>query len=212
MPKINSLSPIAAGLLTLCFSLSAQTQAKELLFPSFPASFEKATYQGQQGCIPDDSRALFAVSKNENLKYIGSHSQMTFAKEGSFIMHMVYGDDIGYGYILENRGAGKYCAQQKITNYKKHVNLNAVKTSYQITPEDCTFSPQVLNLCGTLEQVANRLFKAGYKADWQANDQNGNFITMISGTGQSWLLTTNKETGATIFTGAGKGEFKPASN
>ena len=164
MPKINSLSPIAAGVLTLCFSFSAQTQAKELPFPSFPESFEKTSYQGQKGCIPDDTRYFFAVMKNEGLEYIGGHSQITFAKEGLFIMDVLYGKDIGYGYILENRGAGKECTQQKITNFKKQINLNAVKTSHQVTPNDCTFSPQVLNLCGTLEQVANRLFKAGYKA------------------------------------------------
>ena len=67
MLKKNSLSPVAAGVLTLCFSFSAQTQARELPLPSFPASFEVAEYQGQKGCIPDATKFKFAGMEKDSL-------------------------------------------------------------------------------------------------------------------------------------------------
>ena len=202
----------AAGIMALGLSFNAQAQ-DDLPFPSFPASFEASVYQGQQGCMPNDSRYLFAVAKNEGLDYVGSHSQLTTASDGSFIMHLVNGKDKNYGYILENRGNGAYCVNQKITNFKDHDQLNLIQVNHRqaLKPEDCTFEPQVLNLCGTFERLSARLINAGYSQDWQAKNERGNTMTMFSGTGQSWILTTNAQTGATIFTGAGKGEFVPAS-
>jgi hypothetical protein len=201
---------IAAGLLTLSFSMAAQSQTKELPFPSFPASFKVAEYKGQKGCIVDDFRAIFAVAKNEGLDFIGLHPQVETPKDGVYIMDVLYSKENGYGYIIENRGHEKRCINQKLTNLSSQndVSLKPVKISKTIETTDCTFDPQILNLCGSLQQLSNRLLKAGYSIDWQAQNEDGNINTMLSGTGQSFILTTHAKTGATIFTGVGKGEFK----
>jgi hypothetical protein len=204
---------LTAGVLALGVAFSAQAQ-DELPFPSFPSSFAEASYQGQQGCIPNDDKFLFAVSKNEGLDYIGIHPQIETPKDGMFIMEVVHSKDKGYGYILENRGHGSICVNQPVADLKTHNELNLMPAHHRgaLKAEDCTFEPQVLNLCGTFEQVSARLINAGYSQDWQAKNSDGNTITMLSGTGQSWILTTNAETGATIFTGAGKGEFTAPVN
>lgn len=199
---------IAAGLLTLSFSMAAQSQAKELPFPSFPANFEKATYQGKKGCIASNSKYKFAVMTNEGLKNYGSHSMYSTPKEGTYVLDMVYNHVKGYGYILSRKGDGKICVSELISDLKKRITPSLLSNDSTIETKDCSFSAAVLNLCGTFKQLSERLTKAGYRYDWQAKNEEGNIITMLSGTGQSWILTTHAQTGATIFTGAGKGEFE----
>lgn len=195
---------------------TAQTvQQDPLPFPMLPASFKDATHQGQKGCIADDQNVgyvLGGIARNEGMDYIGAHPQVQIPQDGVFIMDVLYSKAKGYGYILENRGQGKRCINQVITDLKTHEELNLIQTQpvhhqESLKPEDCTFAPQVINLCGTFEQISGRLSAAGYSKDWQAKNEDGHTMTMMSGTGQSWILTTHKDTGATIFTGAGKGEF-----
>ena len=199
---------LSAGLLALSLSFNAQAQEK-LPLPSFPASFEAAEYQGQKGCVPNDPQYRFSVMENEGMINVGSHPMLSTPQVGAHIMVMMYNQDKDYGYMMSNKADGKLCVTQKINNVKFHDQLNLIKVHHSeaLKPEDCTFAPQVLNLCGTFEQISGRLSNAGYSLDWQAENINGNTITMMSGTNQSWILTTNKDTGATIFTGAGKGEF-----
>lgn len=196
---------LAALGLILCAYAQAQTN---LLFPMAPASFPESTYQGQSGCAQNIPELIFAITKNEGLDYIGLHPQVQVPKDGVFGMIIYHHSFKNYGYILEYRGQGKRCINQKIFSLKLDKNIDHnIPTKREITPEDCTFAPQVINLCGTLQQLIERLEKGGYRPDWQAVNEDGHTLTMLSGTGQSWILTTHKDTGATIFTGAGKGEF-----
>lgn len=189
---------------------TAQTaQERVLPFPSFPASFETSVYQGQQGCIPDDNRYEFAVMKNEGMSDFGVHPKLNIPGKGVFVMPLFYNAAKDYGYLMSQKGDGKVCVAEKITGLKTHEQLNLMNVSHAaaLTPEDCTFAPQVVNLCGTFERISARLINAGYSQDWQAKDSSGNTMTMFSGTGQSWITTTHAKTGATIFTAAGQGEF-----
>ncbi len=198
----------------LGIAFCANALAKQnLVFPSFPANFEESTFQGSSGCSSDDARMVFAISKNEGLEHIGAHPIIQTREDGVFITSIFFSMDKNYGWMMKSYGNGELCINQKIANLKLNKNIRR-DLSHQkpIEPEDCTFAPQVINLCGTLQQLIERLEKGGYSPDWQAVNENGHTMTMMSGTGQSWILTTHKDTGATIFTGAGKGEFVFSDN
>ena len=187
--------------------------AKNLPLPSFPASFEVAEYQGQKSCVPNDPKYRFAVMENEGMTNVGRHPMFSPPQEGAYILVIMYNQEQHYGYIMSNRADGKLCVVKKISNLELQekatlLNFNKMNEIDLIKANECTFEPQVLNLCGTFKQLSERLTKAGYRYDWQAKNEDGNIITMLSGKGQSWILTTHAQTGATIFTGAGKGEFK----
>ncbi|ATI01965.1 MULTISPECIES: hypothetical protein [Cycloclasticus] len=204
---------IAAGVLSFSFSMAAQSQAKELPLPAFPATFEDAVYNGEKGCIPNDPKYRFAVMENEGMTNVGRHPMLSIPREGAYILVMMYNKELHYGYMMSNKADGKLCVVNKIHYLESQekatlLNFNKVTEIDLIKTNECTFEAQVLNLCGTFKQISERLTKAGYRYDWQAKNEDGNIITMLSGAGQSWILTTHAQTGATIFTGAGKGEFK----
>ena len=148
--------------------------------------------------------------ENEGMSYLGKHHRMDTPRIGLHLMMLMYNSDKDYGYLMSNVGDGMDCVAQKLINLKFHkkINFKDMSLSQEIKPEHCNFEPPMLNLCGTFKQLSERLTKAGYRYDWQAKNEDGNIITMLSGTGQSWIITTHAQTGATIFTGAGKGEFK----
>lgn len=202
MPKINSLSPIAAGLLTLCFSFSAQTQAKDLPFPDYPAKFE--------GCIDSNARALFAVSKNEgDLVNFGMHPIIQTPEDGVHAMITVYSSSKDYGYVLTDKGNHKWCVSEKLTNYsfRESRNHKALLKTSEYTVDECSFTSKFSDTCGTFGRLSGALINKGFKIDFQANNQKGFIYTYLSGNGKSYRLTTHPETGATVITGNSTKEF-----
>jgi hypothetical protein len=186
--------------------------AKNLPLPSFPASFEVAEYQGEKGCIPNSLEYRFAVTENEGMANIGRHSMLSTASEELHIMELLHNLSGSYGYMMSNKADGKLCISERMNNLKFRSQVEVPETQHSevFNTKDCSFTPSVINLCGSFEHISGRLIKAGYRYDWQAKKINGNILTMLSGSPaeQSWILETSYETGATIFVGAGKGEFK----
>lgn len=214
MKQLNLISRALALVVSIpAFITATYAATGELPFPSFPASFEDSTFQGKSGCSSDDARMVFAISKNEGLEHIGAHSRIETRIDGVFITSIFFSMNKNYGWMMKSYGNGELCINQKIINLKLNRDiLRNLSQQEPITPEDCTFAPQVINLCGTLQQLIERLGKGGYSPDWQAVNEEGHTMTMMSGTGQSWILTTHTDTGATIFTGMGKGEFVFSNN
>jgi len=201
---------VSTCLVGLSLSWSASAQSKNIPLPMYPASFEESVYNRQKGCVPSNDKIVFAVMENEGMLYYGRHPKMDTPQTGLHFLDLMYSPDKNYGYTMSNIGNGMECVTRKLRNFKFRGNVVTLRSteSQNIKREDCAFEPPMLTLCGTFEQLSARLIKAGYTYDWQAKDEQDNTITMLSGTGQSWMLTTHKKTGATIFTGAGKGEFE----
>ena len=211
MLKKNSLSPVAAGVLTLCFSFSAQTQARELPLPSFPASFEVAEYQGQKGCIPDDTKFKFAVMENEGMVIAGMHPLIDTAKTGVHTMHFNDNPRKHYGYTMSFRDDGKQCIYNKIENVRFGNNVqNSLyeDIKHEVTANDCNFDVMVINICGSFKSVTTRLTNAGYKFDWSGHLSPQHSLTLLTKDEQSFYLKTDRKTGATIITGVGKGAYQ----
>ncbi|MEC7702018.1 MAG: hypothetical protein VX740_07765 [Pseudomonadota bacterium] len=203
---------LAASVMALSVSFGAQAQ-DELKFPSFPASFETATYQGQQGCIPNDDRYEFAVMKNEGMERVGGHPLLETRKDGLHVMSMMYNAEKGYGYTLSIKGDGMICVADKYETMKFSDELSNVFTTVAnvtkspLTPADCEFADKAVNICASYEALTAKLINGGYHYDWQGQRADGKTVTMMSGADQSFQLMTDNSTGATIITGIGKGEF-----
>tara|TARA_Y100000815_G_scaffold20223_1_gene17292 strand:- start:1070 stop:1756 length:687 start_codon:yes stop_codon:yes gene_type:complete len=208
----NALTFLTASVMVLSVSFGAQAQ-DELKFPSFPASFETAEYQGQKGCIPNDDRYEFAVMKNEGMERVGGHPLLETRKNGLHVMSMMYNAEKGYGYSLSIKGDGKMCVTDKYVSMKFSNQLSnnfttiAAKTKSPLTPEDCNFAEKAVNTCGSYHTLTNKLVKRDYRFDWQGTRADGKIATMLSGENQSFLLLTDAKTSATIIIGIGKGEF-----
>lgn len=190
------------------------TQEKSLPFPSFPASFEAAYFNGKYGCIPDDARYQFAVMKNEGLVLAGMHPLMETAQTGVHIMNFLYHPDKNYGYTLAFRNEGTQCVYNKVTDVKFKSELtnvfSTVNSSSQspITADDCNFDIKAVNICGSFEAVTGRLTKAGYEFDWSGNINNGDYrLSLMTKGNQSFYLKTDAGNGATIIMGVGKGAY-----
>jgi len=197
--------------LALCLPVSAQSQIKVLPLPAFPASFEVAEYQGQKGCITDDTRYKFAVMENEGLHLAGMHPLLDTAKTGVHIMNYLYHPKKNYGYTLSFKSDGKQCIYNKINNmkFRNRVTTNLFSdVEHKVTEADCNFDVKAVNLCGSFKAVTTRMTKAGYKFDWSGNIGNGFTLTLISKSEQSFYLKTKDSTAATIITGVGKGAYK----
>lgn len=184
-------------------------QQESLPFPSFPASFEEATYQGQKGCLPNDSRMIFAISKNEGMVRFGTSPVIQTPEDGVHTMLAVYNAAKDYGYILTSKADGKICVSDKLTDYSFKKSGSFVALAEQVTYEvaNCQFTPHYTNTCGTFNRLSGALINKGFEIDYQAMSSDGHIDTFLSGNGKSYRLTTHSETGATVITGNGTEEF-----
>lgn len=215
MPKINSLSPIAAGLLTLCFCISADAKSDERPFPMLPATLEEAVYQGQRGCVADNNDTdlvIGAIARNEGLSVVGALGLIETTKDGVHSFQMMRRQNGNYAYILANKADGKLCVTDKFTkvSFKKAGKFSSlnITTSDKYTSTQCDFVQRYGQICGTFNQVSSSLMKNGFAIDWQGKNADGDIQTLLSGKGKSYLLTTDDKTGATVVTGVGDYEFK----
>lgn len=215
MPKINSLSPITAGVLTLCFSFSADAQSAERPFPILPATLEEAVYQGQKGCIADNERTeviLTGISANEGTMIVGAQKYIETTNDGAHFFQMIYSKNKDYAYILADKAQGKLCVTDKLTevSFKKAGKFSSlnITTSAKYTSTQCDFVQRYGQICGTFNQVSTSLIKNGFAINWQGKNADGDIQTLLSGKGKSYLLTTDDKSGATVVTGVGDYEFK----
>lgn len=178
------------------------TQEKSLPFPDYPAKFG--------GCIDNNARALFAVSKNEgDLVNFGMHPIIQTPENGIHAMITVYSPTKDYGYILTDKGEGKWCTSQKLTNYtfKGIGDHKALTQNRQYADDECDFTSKFSSTCGTFNRLSGALISKGFMIDYQAINERGHIDTMLSGNGKSYRLTTHSETGATVITGNATQEF-----
>lgn len=89
----NSIFIMAVVFLSSCENDSHKYQASDappasttsLPFPDYPSKFE--------GCVADDNRTSFAVSRNEGKELLGIHSQIQTPEQGWHAMMVYYGDN-----------------------------------------------------------------------------------------------------------------------
>ena len=190
-------------------SVSLDTN-KVLPFPLLPASIEESTQSGQKGCIPSDENYFFGVTENEGLITLGALSFIQTPESGAHALVVAYNIEKDYGYTLTNKGDGMLCASEKLTNFKIQPTLQASSASNPepFSAKDCSFTRRYTEMCGTFNKLAGGLQRTGFKISWSAEKTNGDTLTLLSGKGKSYYLTTSKATGATVITGSGEDEFE----
>jgi hypothetical protein len=188
----------------------SQDAKKDLPFPLLPASIAESTYNGQKGCIPSDKNYLLAVTENEGHVTLGVLNLIQTPKSGAHSLIVTYNAEKDYGYTLTNIGDGMLCSSEKLTNFRIQPLLQAptVSNPAPFTAQDCSFTRRYTEMCGTFNKLAGGLQRTGFEINWSADKTNGDTLTLLSGKGKSYYLTTNKDTGATVITGSGKYEFK----
>lgn len=192
-------------LTSLLFLFTLSTQASELPLPSFPANFEVAEYKGQKGCIPGDSDYMTAVAENAGTKWVGTQKATQSPKNGKYHSILEYNADKDIGYILADKGSGKYCLIDKISDftYKKIGTFQQVKFLGIVTKKMCAAIPYSFQgICGNFKTLLTKLVKNGFELQWQAKNRDGNILTLLSGKGKSYVLTTDKISNATVITEA----------
>lgn len=211
----NISTGLAACLLISIFSCTAQADTSRLPFPKFPASIPDAEYSGKKGCVAINDKTpllLSAIAKNEKLMTVGALSFMRTPKDGAHAINIEYNPSLDYAYIMANKSEGALCVIEKLNkltfqsigNYQA---INVVKST-KYTANECGFTDRYGQICGTFKKVSGALEKNGFSIDWQGVKANGNILTLLSGNGKSYYLTTDNATGATVVTGTGKHEFK----
>jgi hypothetical protein len=201
--------------LTLTFSFCGVVKASNIkdstrTFPLLPASFEELEYKGMKGCMPSDTNYYFAVSENEGLVSLGALSFLETPNDGAHSLLVAIHETKRYAYLLMNKADGMFCISEKLKTLKikNTINVALKNSTHSLKLKDCNFTKRYSKQCGTYSRlVTDGLQKNGFKLDWQAEKTNGNFLTLLSGKGKTYLLTTNKNTGATVITGKGEDEF-----
>jgi hypothetical protein len=186
--------------------------AKNLPLPSFPASFEVAEYQGKKGCIPDNSKFNAAVAENAGTKTIGWQRAIQSQKNGKYHAILEYNIDADIGYILADKQDGKLCVIDTISkfSYKTAGTFKQVMFKGEITNNQCSeINYRFDGICGSFLTLLSKLKKNGFELQWQAKNKEGNILSILSGNGKTYELTTDKITNATVLTGASvTGEFE----
>lgn len=185
----------------LCFS-AFSANAKELPFPNYPEKFV--------GCMDNNARSLFAVSKNEgDLINIGLLPIIQTPRNGVHAMITVYSPSKDYGYNLSDKANGKWCVIEKLTNYswKKAGNFQVLAADKSFSKEECNFTPRYTDTCGSFSRLSGALLSKGFTIDFQAINEKGHIDIFLSGENKAYRLTTHAKTGATVITGNGTSAF-----
>ena len=208
------LAAVVLTILTLNFSFYGVVNASNIKdstrpFPLLPASIEESTHNGKKGCIPSDGNYLLGVTENEGLITLGAISFLQTPENGAHSLIVVYNADKDYGYTLTNKGDEMLCASEKLKNFEIQPLAKALTVNSQVSfsDEECSFTRHYTKTCGTFGKLAGGLQNNGFKINWQAEKHDGQILTLLSGNGKSYYLTTNQDTGATLITGSGKDEF-----
>jgi hypothetical protein len=186
--------------------------AKNLPLPSFPANFKVAEYQGQKGCIPKVSGFMTAVAENSSTKFIGSQLVMQSPKNGKYHVVLQYSETTDVGYILVDKQDGKLCVIDTISkfSYKKVGSFKQVDFQGEITDGQCNqINNRFDGICGSFKTILKKLQKNGFELQFQAKNEEGNILSILSGNGKTYELTTDRISNATVLTGASvTSEFK----
>lgn len=185
---------------------------QSLPFPDLPATYELSSHKGQQGCVISDGRALGGINDNEGLKTKGYVRIFQTNELDAHKRILVYGNEKGYGYHLYTKDTEKTCIDEKIYDVEigETGNFPSISKSFEIHYEDsrCDFTPRYTKkVCGSFETVSNGLIANGFYINYQGRLVDNKVITMLSGNGKSYQLTTNQSNGITVLTGVGKHEF-----
>ncbi len=193
---------LTAGLLALGLSFNAHAQ-NDLPLPAFPANFEVAEYQGQKGCVPDDSDYITAVSINSGAFLKGTQLVMQSPKDGKYNEVFYYNYLLDEGYLLSDKQDGKLCVIDKVTNlsFGTAGTFNQVVFDGEITKRHCDQTPyRFEGVCGSFNSLSAKLTANGFDLQWQALDSDGNIKTLLSGNNKTYVLTTNTNNNATVLT------------
>jgi hypothetical protein len=209
------LAAVVLTFLTLTFPFCGVVNASNIKdstrpFPLLPASFEKLEYKGLKGCMPSDMNFYIGVAENEGLSLLGIVSFMETHNDGPHSLIVAFHETKRYAYLHMNKADGMFCISEKLKTLKikNTINVALKNSTHSLKLKDCNFTKRYSKQCGTYSRlVTDGLQKNGFKLDWQAEKTNGNFLTLLSGKGKTYLLTTNKNTGATVITGKGEDEF-----
>jgi hypothetical protein len=191
---------ILVGILCLSFDIMSNDK---LPLPSFPANFEVAEYEGSKGCIPDDPTYMTAVAENAGTKWIGIQQATQSLKNGKYHAIIQYNAKKDIGYILADRHKGNMCLIEMFSNFSYMQTGKFEQVAYRglITKNMCSLIPYSFKgICGNFTLLSSKLIKNGFELQWQAKNIEGNIITLLSGKNKSYVLTTDRNSNATVIT------------
>jgi hypothetical protein len=208
------LAAVVLTFLTLTFSFCGVVNASNNKdstrpFPLLPASIEESIHNGKKGCMPSDENYFFGITENEGLITLGALSFVQTPEDGAHALVVVYHEEKDFGYILTNKGDGMLCFSEKLKNFniQPSMKLPTVSDAVSYSAKDCSYTRRYTEMCGTFKKLAGGLIKTGFEIKWRAERSNAHTLTLLSGNGKTYLLTTNKDTDATVITGSGEDEF-----
>tara|TARA_R110002167_G_scaffold316099_1_gene521650 strand:+ start:122 stop:889 length:768 start_codon:yes stop_codon:yes gene_type:complete len=193
-------------------TVSSSQNIETILYPGVLETFK---HNGQKGCVAyneETPKVLALIAKLEGLMPVGKLDFVRTLKDGVHAFNMQYSISGDYAYILANKAEGALCISEKLhdltfqnTGHYQAINL-VQNTAY--TSEQCSFTNRYGQICGTFDKVSAALKGNGFAVDWQGIKDNGDVLTLLSGNGKSYFLTTDNATGATVVTGTGRHEFE----
>jgi hypothetical protein len=205
---------VVLSLLTLTFPFCGVVNASNIKdstrpFPLLPASIEESIHNGKKGCMPSDVNYLLGITENEGLITLGALSLLQTPEDGAHALIVAYHQEKDFGYTLTNKGDGMLCFSEKLKNFNilPSMKLPTVSDAVSYSAKDCSYTRRYTEMCGTFKKLAGGLIKTGFEIKWRAEKPNGHILTLLSGNGKTYLLTTNKDTDATVITGSGGYEF-----
>lgn len=220
---------LTAGLLALSVSFGANAGSNDNSFSApttvsdsqdqeailYPGTLETFEYNGQKGCVAINEETplvMAGIAKLEGLMPVGKLDFVKTLKDGAHAFNMQYSISGDYAYILANKAEGAFCISEKLhdltfQNAGHYQTINLVQ-NMAYTSEQCSFTERYGQICSSFSKVSAALQRNGFAIDWQGIKDNGDVLTLLSGNGKSYFLTTDDASGATVVTGTGRYEFE----